>query len=511
MNSFIDELLMALENQEPSDDFMDEASGVGNPDLPSQRESNDDETGNPPAPGDDEMSPIGHEDDGSDFDFNAEDTELDSQKDSSLANANDVPAPGDDNGNPNPTNAPSALESTGLVGAAYELFGNKGGKEAVNAMRPMEIVNAYMAKEKEENGRKIDTSSDAAAQLKQSIRSYTEHMATYDPKHKFDNLDLSFKTINGIPCIVTMEKGSGNIIDVQWKLIGKSKNHAVTMNTMKSAVAKSIGKSAKATESDDFCDGECNTLFENIELHKNRNLIPLDAEARADAPSGNSGDPANNDRTPVSPSGDTHVIDVDEFVRRSYSESGNAGSPGANGTPVSKSGDSTPLQKNEFEVAADDKDGNPDSPGVKGNPEDATFRSFVAALNELNDDRTVGNILIPQNMSLESYAMELGMGEIAAKAMEAKLSAAERKALKDSDFGLPETRQWPLNDEDHVRSAITNFHWCPKEKQKELAKNILKAMRRFDVKLQSIDEGNPFAKYCPDVPVRPRRKRGSKN
>lgn len=265
-----------------------------------------------------------------------------------------------------------------------------------------------------------------------------------------------------------------------------------------------------ASEMEGFSEDTMSGLKSNIDLHKNRNFIPLREEKEAQDPSGNTGDPAKTKRTPVSPSGDTHVIDVDKFVKDSFDKTGNAGSPGVNGTPVSKSGDSKELPKNPFEKAADDKDGNPDSPGVKADPVDKTFEGFITAIEQLVIEDDPGVLRIPMNMSLESYAMELGMGEIAAKALEANMTAAERRALKDSDFGLPETRQWPLNDESHVRSAITNFHWCPQEKQRELAKNILKAMRKFDMKEVQISEGNPFAKYCPDAIVVPRKKGAKK-
>lgn len=363
-NRFLDELAAALENQEPTDDIMNKASGAGDPDLPAQKEAINDESGNPPSPGDDNGNPVGHPDP----DRDPKETDTQAQKDSSLENADHVPAPGDEKGNPNPTAAPSS-----------------------------------------------------------------------------------------------------------------------------------------ATEMEGWSEDTLSGFTSNRDLHKNRNLIPLKQEKDARDDSGNTGDPAKENRTPVSPSGDSKVIDVDKFVKDSYDKDGNAGSPGVNGTPVSKSGDSKELDKNEFEKAADDKSGNPDSPGVNGDPVDKTFENFCTAIEQLVEDEP-GTLRIPMNMSLESYAMELGMGEIAAKAMEANLTAAERRALKDSDFGLPETRQWPLNDENHVRSAITNFHWCPQEKQKELAKNILKAMRKFGMKDIQISEGNPFAKYCPDAIVVPRKK-----
>lgn len=55
---------------------------------------------------------------------------------------------------------------------------------------------------------------------------------------------------------------------------------------------------------------------------------------------------------------------------------------------------------------------------------------------------------------------------------ESKLSNNDRKRLQDSDFGLPEERKFPINDENHIRQAIKMFSYCPKKKQKELRKNI---------------------------------------
>lgn len=55
---------------------------------------------------------------------------------------------------------------------------------------------------------------------------------------------------------------------------------------------------------------------------------------------------------------------------------------------------------------------------------------------------------------------------------ESKLSTNDRERLEDSDFGLPEERKFPINDENHIRQAIKMFSYCPKKKRKELRKNI---------------------------------------
>lgn len=454
-NSFLDDLCKALENQEPTEDIMKEAVGVGDTELPSQKKAEDNSTGNTEAPGDPQANPVGHPDP----DRDPENTDTQAQKDSSLDNADHVRTPGDPNGNPDPTSAQEAF---------FDRF-----KKAKDA-------DALMAK-----------LSDAfqKAGLSDKVKVFEDRGGnTVGVKFYAEDVDAD-----------TQKK-----IERICKAAGKCEKNEDDGKVYFDYPIKA-SKDAPASEMEGFSEDTLAGFTAQVALHKNRNLIPLAQEKAARDPSGNTGDPAKETRTPVSPSGDTKVVDVNEFVRKSYDPSGHTETPGVNGTPVSKSGDSKELGKNEFEKAADDKDGNPDSPGVDGNPA-PSFESFIAACEQLKTSETPGIVMIPENMSMESYAMELGMGLIAAKAMEADLTAAERRALKDSDFGLPEQRKWPIHDETHVRSAITNFHWCPQENQRELAKNILKAIRKMNLGDMEISEANPFSKYCPREWVVARKK-----
>lgn len=77
---------------------------------------------------------------------------------------------------------------------------------------------------------------------------------------------------------------------------------------------------------------------------------------------------------------------------------------------------------------------------------------------------------------------------------EAAMKAAERNSLPDSAFGLPKTRQYPLNDEQHVKSAIQMFSHCKESDRKELAGNIQKAMKKFKMDTK-IGEDNPLNDY----------------
>ena len=61
------------------------------------------------------------------------------------------------------------------------------------------------------------------------------------------------------------------------------------------------------------------------------------------------------------------------------------------------------------------------------------------------------------------------------------LSSKERNELKDSDFGIPELRKYPLTDEEHVRKANSFFKFAPKKYKAELARRILNAAKKFDI------------------------------
>lgn len=64
------------------------------------------------------------------------------------------------------------------------------------------------------------------------------------------------------------------------------------------------------------------------------------------------------------------------------------------------------------------------------------------------------------------------------------LSAKQRAALEPSDFGLPKERRYPMPDKNHVIQAIRFFDRCEPEKKKELAANINKKAKEFNMKLK---------------------------
>lgn len=81
---------------------------------------------------------------------------------------------------------------------------------------------------------------------------------------------------------------------------------------------------------------------------------------------------------------------------------------------------------------------------------------------------------------------------------EAALPAATRKKLKDSDFGLPKERKYPLHDARHVKLAVKMFGHCPEDQQKQLAAAILKAAKKQGVEIK-VSKKNPMSKYVPSA------------
>lgn len=66
-----------------------------------------------------------------------------------------------------------------------------------------------------------------------------------------------------------------------------------------------------------------------------------------------------------------------------------------------------------------------------------------------------------------------------------RLYAADRKALPDSAYGLPERREYPMPDAAHVRAAEAYFRYCPEELKPVLARAILNKAKEFGVDVES--------------------------
>lgn len=78
---------------------------------------------------------------------------------------------------------------------------------------------------------------------------------------------------------------------------------------------------------------------------------------------------------------------------------------------------------------------------------------------------------------------------------EAKLYAKERNQLPDSEFGLPSQRRYPLHDRAHVISAIKFFNKVSPEDEEELARNIIRKMKEYNIPKESVGPDNRLRKY----------------
>lgn len=85
-----------------------------------------------------------------------------------------------------------------------------------------------------------------------------------------------------------------------------------------------------------------------------------------------------------------------------------------------------------------------------------------------------------QNESIESFIQE------------SKLSSDERNDLDDNQFGIPELRKYPLNDEDHVLQAVRFFNKAPDEYKEELARNIVKRAKELNMDWENWDVLKPY-------------------
>lgn len=66
-----------------------------------------------------------------------------------------------------------------------------------------------------------------------------------------------------------------------------------------------------------------------------------------------------------------------------------------------------------------------------------------------------------------------------------RLTAEGRRELKDSDYGLPRERKFPMPDAAHVRAAESYFHYAPDDEKPQLARRILEKAKEFGVEVHS--------------------------
>lgn len=87
--------------------------------------------------------------------------------------------------------------------------------------------------------------------------------------------------------------------------------------------------------------------------------------------------------------------------------------------------------------------------------------------------------------------LSVGSDVIAEKA----LTTEERNQLDSNQFGIPSLRKFPIHDRAHVIQAIRFFNEVDKKHEKELAYNIIKAMRYYKIDFSIVGERNRLITY----------------
>lgn len=120
------------------------------------------------------------------------------------------------------------------------------------------------------------------------------------------------------------------------------------------------------------------------------------------------------------------------------------------------------------------------------------LKRYEKVLMNYKIERNTHNTFVnePSRIKTENYSEALIPNE--QFFAEAKLSAEKRNELKDSDFGIPEERMFPLNDEEHVKQAVKMFKHCPDKYKSDLAYRILKKARQFKLDTSGWDSLKEF-------------------
>ena len=73
----------------------------------------------------------------------------------------------------------------------------------------------------------------------------------------------------------------------------------------------------------------------------------------------------------------------------------------------------------------------------------------------------------------------------------------KRSELPDSVFGIPQERKYPMPDEKHTRSAIKLFNHVEPKYEEQLAKAVIKNMKKYNIDGSIVGPNNRLRKYLP--------------
>ena len=81
--------------------------------------------------------------------------------------------------------------------------------------------------------------------------------------------------------------------------------------------------------------------------------------------------------------------------------------------------------------------------------------------------------------------------------MSNEYNGKKRSELPDSVFGIPQERKYPMPDEKHTRSAIKLFNHVDPKYEEQLAKAVIKNMKKYNIDGSVVGPNNRLRKYLP--------------
>lgn len=75
------------------------------------------------------------------------------------------------------------------------------------------------------------------------------------------------------------------------------------------------------------------------------------------------------------------------------------------------------------------------------------------------------------------------------------ISTNESSSDDDKEYGLPDLKKYPMPDEKHVLSAIKFFNYVSPANEEELARNIKKKMKQYNISPSRVSDKNRLKKY----------------
>ena len=78
-----------------------------------------------------------------------------------------------------------------------------------------------------------------------------------------------------------------------------------------------------------------------------------------------------------------------------------------------------------------------------------------------------------------------------------EFNGKKRSELPDSVFGIPQERKYPMPDEKHTRSAIKLFNHVDPKYEEQLAKAVIKNMKKYGIDGSVVGPNNRLRKYLP--------------